>query len=147
MRCPECSKFARYGEPEVEALDFGVEDERCTAEVQVTLKCDEDDTELKQGTLEASGDFDHTCDLEKVVAYLLKSTSVDKLGADDVDTAVADRDFEAIDCEVAPLETTQGKKTLYGATVTWTVSCTACDETITVVDQVEGEASEFEEVV
>lgn len=147
MRCPECGKFAKYAEPGVEALDFGVEDERCTAEVQVTLICAEDDTELKQGTLEASGDFQHTCDLEKVVAFLLKSTSVDTLGADDVDKAVADRDFEAIDCEVEPLENTGSKKSLYGATVKWTVSCSACDETIVVQDQVTGEASDFEEVV
>ena len=104
MRCPECSKFAAYGEPQVEALDFGSDGETVTAEVQVTLVCAEDDTELKQGTLEASAEIEHTCDLGEVVVHLLKDTPPDQLGADDVDTAVADREFEVTDCTVTLTE-------------------------------------------
>lgn len=146
MRCPECQKFAAYGEPQVEALDHGSDGDQVTAEVQVTLVCAEDDTELKQGVIEASVEVEHTCDLEAVVAHMLKTTPPDQLGADDVDKAVADREFEVIDCNVTSLEGAKGKKSLYGATVEWTVSCTACDATIEVTTELEEEASYFEEI-
>lgn len=146
MRCPECQKFAAYGEPQVEALDFGSDGETVTAEVQVTLVCAEDDTELKQGTLEASAEVEHTCDLGEVVVHLLKETPPDQLGADDVDTAVADREFEVTDCTVTPLEGARGKKNLYGATVEWTVACSACEAVIEVSTELEEEASFFEEI-
>jgi hypothetical protein len=146
MRCPECQKFASYGEPQVEALDFGSEEDRVTAEVQVTLVCADDDTELKQGTLEVTFGVEHTCDLEAVVVRLLKETPPDRLGTDDVDKAVADREFEVIDCNVSPLEGMKGKKNLYGATVEWTVTCSACDATVEVSTELEEEASAFEEI-
>jgi len=147
MRCPECGKFATYGEPQVEVQDFGVSDERATAEVAVTLVCGEDDTELKQGTVEASAEIEHTCELEAVVAHLLTTVEPEKLGTDDVDKAVADREFEATDCTAEALEGARGKKNLYGATVTWTLECSACGEGVEVTGEIEEEASAFEEVV
>lgn len=147
MRCPECGKFATYGEPQVEVQDFGVSEERATAEVQVTLICGEDDTELKQGTVEASTEIEHTCDLETVVAHLLETVAPEKLGTDDVDKAVADREYEATDCTAEALEGTRGKKSLYGATVTWTLACSACGDSVEITTEVEEEASAFEEVV
>lgn len=146
MRCETCGKFATYGEPQVEVLDFGVSEELATAEVSVTLICGEDDTELKQGTVEASTEIEHTCELESVVAHLLKTVEPEKLGTDDVDKAVADREYEATDCTAEALEGAKGKKNTYGATVTWTLECSACGDSVEITTEVEEEASAFEEV-
>ena len=146
MRCPECGKFASYGEPEVEVVDFDVTDDAVSAEVRVALLCGEDETTLKEAILNLAATLDHTCDLERVVAHQLKTTEPDKLGTDDVDTAVADREFEVTDCEAQPLEGAKGKKSTYGATVVWTATCSACGDAVEVMSEDELEASEFEEV-
>lgn len=146
MRCPECGKFAKYGEPAVEVVDFGATDETLEAEVRVGLVCAEDETELKELIFNLTSEVDHTCDLERVVAHQLKETEPDKLGTDDVDKAVADREFEVSDCTAEPLEGAKGKKSTYGATVVWTATCSACGDQIEAMTEQEEEASEFEEV-
>lgn len=163
MRCPSCSKFVSYAEPEVEVNDYSYEadDDQVTAEVQVTLNCQECGETLKEATLEAQGTVEHECDLGKVVKHLLSQNQDDpaKVGTDDVDAAVADRVFDVGDCTAESLERMQdtdskGKKITsaryqkqyYGATVTWTVICGACQEQFDVEAQVEEQASAFEEV-
>jgi hypothetical protein len=163
MRCPSCQKFVSYGEPEVEVTDYAEEadDDTVTAEVQVSLACQECGEALKEATLEAQGQVAHECDLGDVVKHLLSQNQDDptKVGADDVDAAVADRVFDVDEVTADPLERTQdtdakGKKItnpryqkqFYGATVEWAVTCGACQEKLTVTAEVEEQASAFEEV-
>ena len=116
---------------------------------------------LKEAGLEAQGQVEHECDLENVVKTLLALNEGDasKVGTDDVDKAVADRVFDVDDCTAEPFERMQdtdakGKKItnaryqkrFYGATVEWTLTCGACQETLQVSTEVDEQASAFEEV-
>jgi len=147
MRCAECNKFVSFGEPEVEALDFGATDDGdgVTAEVEISLPCAECGQALRGGTLYAQADVDHTCDLAAVVTHQLKTTPLGRLGTDDVDRAVADRELEVDEVEAEPVEVERGKKTFYGADVRWRVTCSACGEAFDVTDQFVDEAAAFEE--
>jgi len=150
MRCPSCSKFVSFGEPDVEVESSEVgDDDTVTAEVRVTLPCAECGEELKERFFTVDGQIDHLCEFPLVIAKLTKEAGGDpaKVGTDEVDTAVADREFDILEATAEPLDRMQGKsKRFYGATVTWEVVCGACDTPITVTADDEEEAAAFDSV-
>jgi hypothetical protein len=163
MRCPDCAKFVSYGEPEVEVNDYPEEadDDQVTAEVTVSLVCNECGGVLKAAELSAEATVEHECDIGSVVKSLLSQNNGDasKVGTDDVDRVVADRVFDVEEVTADPLERVQdtdaqGKKItnaryqkqFYGALVYWSLRCTACREEVKVDAEVEEQASDFEEV-
>ena len=146
MRCTDCGKFVSFGEPEVEVLESGVSDDgdEVTAEVQVALPCAECGQTLREGALEAAEQVDHDCDLAAVVSHQLKTTPRERLGTDDVDRAVADREIEVVECSAIPVENS-GKPSTYGASVLWQFSCSACGAVIETSTDVVEPASYYEE--
>jgi hypothetical protein len=162
MRCPSCSKFVSFAEPEVDVDDYTQEAEdgaSLTADVTVTLPCAECGEELKSASLTAEGDLpEHVCDVRDVLKAMIERGDAEP-SVEDVDQEIERRVYVIEDCLAEPWERTQdtdakGKKitnpryakTYYGAEVTWNGSCGACNAPVTRTAAVEEQASAFEEV-
>lgn len=108
MRCPDCNKFVglEMGDPEIEEIEID-EDGRIDATVHIVRQCAECSTDLKEATLEMSGE--------------IPVEIADKHKGDDCELE--------IEGEAEAIEEGGGRyaKSYYGASVNYTVRCSCQD--------------------
>lgn len=138
MRCPTCNRMVSFDEPrvEVESEDLDQESMTVTGTVGVTLPCVDCGTELKGTSLDYEVCFNHSCDGKSE-----EETELQEVTADPMDR------FEDKDRNGKPIKNPRYQKHYYGATVTATIVCGKCGETIESSVDVEEQASAFDELV
>lgn len=164
-RCPSDNKFVSYAEePEVEVQSEDVDDEgNVFIEVMVTLACYECGDELRQGYLTLETEVTHDCPVDEALELAKLAVDEDPGNSERLEAletaeiAFNERTYHLNDVDAQPLAhlvtvTPRGKpiknpwQTLYGATVTGTASCSACDNDISFEGQVMDEAAAFEDL-
>ena len=139
-RCPDCNKFVSIEQedpewdPEVEADDLAGTRQtgRVTGEVRLALSCADCGTELAEATQEAEIAF--TLEHEAEPGCLgLKAPEGPELELEANATATDRYEGKG-----------RGARHFYGADLEATVKCLACEAEVTVMGQVEEQASAFE---
>jgi hypothetical protein len=137
MRCQDCGKFVSYEDPPtVEVGDWTVEGiESVLGSVRVALLCAECGSELKDTELDFVIDFDHDCDQ--------MDDATTEIEVNDITGEGTSRFENTYRGKVVP-----GRywRTFYGAELTASCHCPACDENFTVTTTVDEQASSFNEL-
>jgi len=123
-RCPDCTKFVSQeaGEPEVQSEQID-DDGSFSFEVRITQLCADCSTELKEATLEFSGEM---TDMEAWEAHKLAfpdaehSLEIEVDAVEDTDSGPTTRKLKS---GVVKHISSRYVKTLYGAACTVTVTC------------------------
>jgi hypothetical protein len=148
MRCPNCSKFVPFDEPEVEVNDESVNTTDLSVGVRIVLKCADCGEELKDAELTDDLDLneEHECpDSEKQ----------DKMRDDGEDLFELEGSLEAEgfdryqdkDRHGKPIKSRRYQRHFYGANVTGQAKCLCCEEIFDVKLTLEEQASGFNELV
>jgi hypothetical protein len=148
MRCPDCSKFVPFDEPEVEVQSAEVQDTNLDLEVRVVLKCADCGCELKDADLSDSIDLTqhHECKKDRT------DENGDEIIVDDEFTMDNEPDAEGFDRyqdkdrHGKPIKSMRYMKHYYGATLNCTCKCGRCDEEFSFTTTLEEQASGFNEL-
>lgn len=129
-----------YGEPEIDVDNQELDGEgNLSVDLTMFLTCNNCSTQLKSNSFEIVAQVDHTCDKP---------------------LPEGSEHFEIMDVETDPIERMETKnpktgkqikaryaKTYYGASVTVSITCTCCGENFEYQEDVEEQASGFQEMV
>jgi uncharacterized protein (DUF983 family) len=132
MRCPDCQKFVSYSGDETPELDGSIELDESTGSITATVRihkdCGECGTELKEATLELEASADDA---------FMKAHGPDAEGEHELQFDEM-AEPEATETRDNPGRPARYQKTLFGATLDVTVTCSTCgDEThVTLADSV-----------
>jgi len=142
MRCPDCSKFVAYDEPEVEVGEVSVSGDAVTVDATVSLNCGECGALLKQASINAEATIEHACG-EGVKNEIAEGDERYEIESDG-DATGTDR-TETKDAKGRTITNARYMKRYYGFELSPTIKCLACDETFDVAVMGEEQASAFEE--
>ena len=145
MRCPSCNKFASYDDPPtVEVQSTEIEEGNAKVTARVVLLCAEDNTELKESTIEAEASFDHTCTAEGKPQEGYDPETDSQFEADDPDGEGTSRQ-ETTDRKGKPIKNPRYMKTYYGFEAEVDIRCRKCGDNFQVNVSGEEQASGFDE--
>lgn len=147
MRCPDCSKFVSFDEPEPELNSVELDGSTLRASVRVVLKCADCGNELKDAEIEAEKEIEHDCKNEAEKARREKAGEELFEVTDDGEPAGNDR-FQDKDRHGRPIKRARYMRHYYGFDLETTVKCLCCgEEDIAVATEGEESASGFNELV
>lgn len=117
MRCPDCNKFVsqELQDPEVNNIEIN-EDGNVTAEVRICAACADCGTELKEATLDLEKDFGDELK-EHLGGSPSHELSIEEDGVSSID------DYKRTDRHGKPIKNSRYMTHLYGATVSFKVTC------------------------
>lgn len=101
MRCPNCSKFVPFDEPEVEVQSAEVQDTNLDLSVRVVLKCADCGEELKDAELSDTIDLHDHHDCKASPTTEVACTECDGSGEVDSDDGTSDEKVECKECSGA----------------------------------------------